>query len=68
VVAALEALGAPPLPVPAAAVEEGQTAAGATAPQAALELPAEADPSGGDVRWSWMKTRYLSHRCAVAIS
>jgi hypothetical protein len=49
VVAAVEALGTPPLPVPPAAVEEGQIAAGATAPQAALEPPAEADPSGGDV-------------------
>jgi hypothetical protein len=47
VVAAEEASGAPPPPVHAAVVEEGQTAAGATAPQAALEPPTEAGSSGG---------------------
>jgi hypothetical protein len=48
-VAVAEASGAPPSPVPIAAVEEGQTTAGATAPQAALETPAKAGPGGGDV-------------------
>jgi hypothetical protein len=48
-VAATEASGAPPPPVPAATVEEGQTATGATAPQAALEPSGEAGPSGRDV-------------------
>jgi hypothetical protein len=49
VVAAVEASITPPPPVPAAAVEEGETAAEATAPHAALEPPAEAIASGGDV-------------------
>jgi hypothetical protein len=49
VVAAMGASGAPLPSVPSTAVEEGQMAAGATAPQANLELPVEAGPSGGDV-------------------
>jgi hypothetical protein len=49
VVAAAEESSAPPPPVPTTAVEEGQTAVEVTAPQAALEPPAEAGLSGGDV-------------------
>jgi hypothetical protein len=40
---------APPPPVPAAAVEEGEAAVGATALQAALETPTETGPSGEDM-------------------
>jgi hypothetical protein len=36
-------------PLPATAVVEGQKASEAVAPQAALEVPAEAGPGGGDV-------------------
>jgi hypothetical protein len=46
---AVEESGAPPLPVTAAAVEEGRTTAEAAAPQAALEPPAEVGSSGADV-------------------
>jgi hypothetical protein len=46
-VSVVEASSAPPPRVPATAVEEGETAA--TAPQAVLEPPGEAGPSGGDV-------------------
>jgi hypothetical protein len=42
VVSVAEASSARPLPVPVATAVEEQTTAGATAPQAALELPAEA--------------------------
>jgi hypothetical protein len=49
VVAAVEASIAPLPPVSPAAVEEGEAATEATAPQAVLEPPAEAVPSGGDV-------------------
>jgi hypothetical protein len=48
VVSAVEASGAPPLPVPATVVEEGQAATEAIVPQAAMEPPAEAGPSGGE--------------------
>jgi hypothetical protein len=63
-VAVAEALGVPPPLVPATAVEEGQTAVGATAPQSAPE-PARAAETWW---WSWMKTRHLPHCRGVALS
>jgi hypothetical protein len=44
-VAAAKASGAPSPPAPSATAEEGQTVAGAIAPQSAPKPPTEADPS-----------------------
>jgi hypothetical protein len=49
VVAVVEESSAPPLPIPATAVEERQMVAETVAPQLALETPAEVGPGGGDV-------------------
>jgi hypothetical protein len=49
VVAETRAPIAPPPPVPAAAVEEGEAATEATVSQVALETPTEAGPSGEGV-------------------
>jgi hypothetical protein len=66
--AAVEASGTPPRPVPSATMEVGQMAVGATAPESALEPPAEAGPSGGMWWWSWTRTRPLPHRRRVMMS
>jgi hypothetical protein len=49
VVAVVEESSTLPPPVPATAVEEGQTIAETVTPQLALEPPAEAGLGGGDV-------------------